>query len=160
MLRKLLPVVLLATSAGAAEFEAVSIKPSPSESRGSGHNISRGRLQGKNQTLRDIVAFAWSLQSYQLSGGARWAGSDHYEIVATFPGDTPESECKQMLQTMLADRFELKVHKESKSISGYALAVGRAGVQFPATTSGQPSMVMSPAPDPGQRRLAATSWPP
>ncbi len=149
--------MLFALIAPAADFEAVSIKPSPSGVRGSGYNLTPGRLRGKNQALRDIVQFAWGVQGFQVTGGPAWAGSDHYEILATFPGETNDAERKLMLQRMLADRFGLIIHKDSKEVSGYALVVSRDGVRFGQAASEEHSLVMGRSATTGQRTLTATS---
>src|SRR5580658_1340649 len=102
------------------QFEVVSVTPSQPMARGGGYNLSRGRLNAKNQSLRDLVKFAFDLQDYQLTGGARWMETDRYEVVATYPGETTGAERGRMMQAMLADRFSLVIHRESKETPGFA----------------------------------------
>src|SRR5580704_3291755 len=75
-------------SAGNPAFDAVSIKPSAPDARGGGFNMSPGRLTAKNQSLKDMVRFAYDIHDYQLSGGLGWTDTERYEVIATFPGET------------------------------------------------------------------------
>src|SRR3569833_236303 len=96
-----------AQTASGPQFDAVSIKLSAPDARGGGYNLSPGHLNAKNQSLRDLVEFAWNLQDYQVSGGPSWVDSEHYEVLATFPAGTSGADRARMMQTMLADRFGL-----------------------------------------------------
>jgi uncharacterized protein (TIGR03435 family) len=139
------------------EFEAVSIKPSPPNARGGGYNLSPGRLNAKNQSLKDLVKFSFDLQDYQVTGGPGWLDTDRYEIFATFPGATTATERGRMMQSMLADRFALAVHQESREVQGYALEVNRGGPKFHAAAPGEHSMMLGRSPATGERTLTATS---
>lgn len=140
------------------EFDAVSIKPSAPDARGGGYNLSPGRLNAKNQSLRDLVKFAYNLQAYQLSGGLGWMDTEHYEVVATFPAAATEARRALMMQAVLADRFGLVVHRESKEVSGYALVVGKNGPKFHAAEPGQQAgLMMGRSAGSGLRTLTATS---
>jgi uncharacterized protein (TIGR03435 family) len=154
----LLSVLLtLMASAGFGQFDAVSIKPASPDARGGGFNISPGRLNGKNVNLKDLVKFAYDLHDYQLSGGMGWAETERYEVVAAFPADTTNTQRAQMLQTMLADRFALTIHREPKEVAGYALIVGKNGAKLHAPEDQQHGMLMSRSPVTGQRTLHGTS---
>ena len=136
-------------------FDAVSIKPSAADARGGGFNLSPGRLTAKNQSLKELVRFAYDLHDYQLSGGLGWTDTERYEVVATFPGGTTNTQRARMMQTMLADRFALTVHRESKEVAGYALVMGKNGPKFHAAESEQPGMMLGRSATSGQRTLNA-----
>jgi uncharacterized protein (TIGR03435 family) len=136
-------------------FDAVSIKPSAPDARGGGFNMSPGRLTAKNQSLKDLVRFAYDIHDYQLSGGLGWTDSERYEVVATFPGETTNARRAQMMQAMLADRFGLAIHRESKEVAGYALVTGKNGPRFHAAESEQNEMMLGRSPSSGQRTLNA-----
>ncbi len=142
---------------GKLEFEAVSIKTAPPGARGGGYNLSPGRLNAKNQSLRDLVKFAFDLQDYQVTGGPGWLDTDRYEIFATYPGATTTAERGRMMQSMLADRLALAVHRESKEVAGYALEVSRNGPKFHAAAPGEHSMMLGRSATTGQRTLTAAS---
>ncbi|HVW10198.1 MAG TPA: TIGR03435 family protein [Bryobacteraceae bacterium] len=110
-------------------FEAVSIKPHPEPI-----NISRSSSSGtyafwEAETLRDLITEAWDLRYYQVPDQPSWIVSEHFDISARAPGsDAPSKETfRQMLQAMLADRFRLRVHFETKEIPVYRLVVSKSG---------------------------------
>jgi uncharacterized protein (TIGR03435 family) len=69
--------------------------------------------------------------SFLDSTGSAWYDSDQYDIVAQAgsPDATPE-QIRQMLQTLLADRFKLAIHREIRDLTHYALVVGKNGPKF------------------------------
>src|SRR5690348_5775144 len=103
---------LCQTPAGSLQFEAVSIHPSALDARGGGFNLLPGRVNAKNQNLKDLVMFAWDLHDYQVSGGPRWTDTDRYEVVATFSGKLSNAQRAQMMQAMLTERFGLVIRHE------------------------------------------------
>lgn len=151
--------VAVAQPAGEPQFDAVSIKPSAPDARGGGYNLSPGRLNGKNQSLRDLVEFGWDLKDYQVSGGPSWVESEHYEVLATFPASTSHADRARMMQTMLAARFGLVVHQDSKEVSGYALITTKNGPKLHAPGNEEPGMMLGRSRATGQRTLTATSQP-
>jgi uncharacterized protein (TIGR03435 family) len=142
---------------GSPAFDAVSMKPSSPDARGGGFNLSPGRLNGKNVNLKDLVRFAYDIHDYQVSGGPGWTETEHYEILATFPAATTNAQRAQMMQTMLADRFALTIHREPKDVAGYALMVGKNGAKLHAPEDPQPGMMLGRSPTTGQRTLHGTS---
>ena len=92
-----------------------------------------GRIVVTNQPLRRLIIFAYGLQSQQLVGGPSWLDSDRFDIVAqaegnispTPPGGLP-GPAQLMMQRLLAERFGLVVHAESREMPVYALTVARS----------------------------------
>jgi uncharacterized protein (TIGR03435 family) len=66
----------------------------------------------------------------QIVGGPRWLDADRYDIDAEVDGQPSREELIKMLQALLADRFQLELHSESREISQYALVVPRKGLNF------------------------------
>ncbi|HEY3840173.1 MAG TPA: TIGR03435 family protein [Bryobacteraceae bacterium] len=102
--------------------------------------------------LKQLIIYAWDLKVYQLFGGPAWVANpstdtDYYDIKAKAEGDEPltESRARQLMQTLLADRFQLRLHRESKEMPVYALVVGKAGPKFkdsaPDSTTGMRASV-------------------
>ncbi len=145
------------SNASQAEFEVVSIKPSPPGARGGGFNLSPGRLNARNRSLKELLEFAYGAQDYQVTGGPAWIDSERYEVSATFAGETTKDERARMMQAALASRFALVVHRESKDVAGYALVVAKSGSKLHPVTPAQSSMMMGRSATPGQRTLTATS---
>jgi uncharacterized protein (TIGR03435 family) len=135
------------------QFEAVSIKSAPPDARGGGYNISPGRITAKNQTLHDLVKFAYNLQDFQLTGGP---DNDHYEIQATYPAATTVAQRRTMMQSLLTSRFSLETHRESKEITGYELILGKKGPKLKNVDPAQQNMMMGRN-SAGLRTLHATS---
>jgi uncharacterized protein (TIGR03435 family) len=138
-------------------FDAVSIRASAPDARGGGFNLSPGRLTAKNRNLKDLVAFAYHLHDYQLSGGPGWTDTERYEIVATFPATTTDEQRARMMQAMLADRFSLVIRRDSKEISGYALVAGKYGPKLHVADGSEHGMMLGRDQATGQRTLTANS---
>ena len=107
-------------------FEVASIKPNNSGGQGATTRMQPGRYTATNVTLRALIVNAYSLQNLQLSGGPRWTTSDHFDIVAKIPADASSAQLQLMLRELLADRFKLVVHNESRQLPVYALVAARS----------------------------------
>jgi uncharacterized protein (TIGR03435 family) len=116
-------------------FEAATVKKNKSGDLE--QHIRRqpgGGLTVTNLPLRQLIVFAYlPLQSFQLVGGPSWIGNDRFDMVAkiegnpppTLPGVTPDALMLAM-RTLLADRFNLKLHHEQREMDIYALALAKA----------------------------------
>ena len=154
-----LTTALAQTAPKQLAFDAVSIKPAQPDARGGGYNLFPGRLNAKNQSLRDLVKFAYTLEDYQLTGGD---DKDRYELIATYPGETTGDQRRLMLQSALAERFALAAHRGQKEISGYELIPGKKGPKLRKAETDQPNMMrggmtLGRSAVTGQRTLHATS---
>src|ERR1041385_943186 len=94
--------------------------------------ISGNRFTEEVASLADLIMDAYHVRRYQISGLPDWGdtGIDVYDIAATLPaGETPTIErTRRMLQTLLADRFHLKIHHDTKELPAYALVPGKGGI--------------------------------
>jgi uncharacterized protein (TIGR03435 family) len=99
------------------------------------------RVSLKNWALLDLIAAAYSVRASQVSGPA-WLSDQDFDIEATLPDGAAKEELNAMLQSLLEDRFGLKVHRATKTSQGFALVVGKDG---PKLNPAEPP----PAPDPG-----------
>jgi uncharacterized protein (TIGR03435 family) len=84
-----------------------------------------GRFRASATTLKFLLEWAYGIQPSQHSGGPSWIDTDRYDIVATAEGNATDNQIKLMAQTLLADRFKLKVHHESKELPVYVISVGK-----------------------------------
>ena len=84
----------------------------------------------QNQSLRGLIAIAWTLQDNQVEGGPKWMDSERYLIQARTAGPSNDPEMRLMLQSLLKDRFQLTFHKETKVVSGFALVTARNGLKI------------------------------
>jgi uncharacterized protein (TIGR03435 family) len=120
-------------------FEVATIKPTPPDWRGGRYATMQGGHQfvARNYTLKYMVAAAYSVTPRTISGGPSWVDSDAYDILAATPGETrPGSDDQmQMLQALLAERFQLRFHTEQKDLSFYALTVTKSGAKLRESTA-------------------------
>ena len=129
-------------------FEVASIKPNKSGESGGG--ISRlpgGRFNANNYLVSRLIALAYRVEDFQMDGGPAWIRSDRFDIVAKAEKDSPigpifgpPDQITLMVRSLLADRFKLVVHAETREMPIYALVLarsdGRLGPQFRPTQCG------------------------
>jgi len=114
-------------------FEVASIKAGDAKDIRSGVHIQPGGLfRTENATLRTLISFAYDLRNYEISGGPPWMDSEIFTIEAKAPAPIPtrrdyETQIKIMIQSLLADRFRLTTHSETRQESVYDLVIARGG---------------------------------
>jgi uncharacterized protein (TIGR03435 family) len=110
-------------------FEAVSIRVHPEPIYVSNSSTSGTIAVWAAGTIRDLIVEGWNLKYYQVPEIARSIGSTHFDITARAPGSAPvaKEEFRAMIRTMLAERFHLKGHLESKEMPVYALVIAKSG---------------------------------
>lgn len=100
-----------------------------------------GRLTATNASLRLLIQFAYAahdsphslpLLASQVVGGPAWINSPGYDIEAKPEGNTDQKHTWLMLQTLLADRFKLALHRETRELPVYALTAAKSGPKLPA----------------------------
>jgi uncharacterized protein (TIGR03435 family) len=121
----LAPVALLAQSPARPQFDVASIKPSQDHGMMYVRALPGGRLL-VNAPARLMLMNAYGLQFSQLAGGPEWLASDIWSIDARAPGNPTRDELMLMLQSLLEERFHLKVHRESREMPVYALTAGKS----------------------------------
>jgi len=110
-------------------YEAASIKLNNSADGHSGTDGYQGRIMFENMPLQRLIAQAYRVSPFQVSGPA-WLQAEHFDIVATYPPEAPGTARQQMLRTLLEDRFKLAVHRDSKEMPGYALVPAKSGFKL------------------------------
>jgi len=91
----------------------------------SGGFLRGGRYEIRKGTMVDLVRLAYGVDADKVLGGPAWLETDRFDIIAKAPQSTSPDTVKLMLQNLLADRFKLVVHKDTKPLAGYALTVGK-----------------------------------
>jgi uncharacterized protein (TIGR03435 family) len=125
----LVPVALCLAQTPPPAFEVASIKPMNIGNTGVHWNSDPGRIKLENMAVRNIIAAAYSLGDSQVSGPA-WLDNTRYTIEAKADEKANEKRMLLMLQTLLADRFKLAAHRETRQASGYALVVAKGGLKI------------------------------
>lgn len=123
-------------------FEVASIKPSEpitpamvaSGKLHAGMKVDGKRVDIGNFGLMQLICKAYDVKTYQVSGPS-WlqaAGitGQRFDIVANLPEGATKEQVPQMLQSLLAERFKLAIHRESKDQAVYALVVGKGGAKL------------------------------
>ena len=129
-------------------FEAASIKPQAPSSDGSIRTMVQfppnGRLTAAGATVKTLICVAYGLSDFQVLGGPNWIEEDRYDVLAT-PGSALEEQLqkmksddntqakRQMLQALLADRFKLILHHDTKELPIYGLVVAKSGSKLQET---------------------------
>jgi uncharacterized protein (TIGR03435 family) len=88
---------------------------------------------------------AYDVKTYQLTG-PEWMSAERYEIIAKVPPGTTKEQFNLMLQNLLAERFHLAVHHETKEIQGYELVKGKSGPKLKPSTETGPDVEPTEAP--------------
>jgi uncharacterized protein (TIGR03435 family) len=139
-------------------FEVASIKPSEPVTPAMvaagklhvGMKIDAKRVDIGNFTLLQLMCKAYDVKPYQVSGPS-WLmmlNGQRFDIVANLPEGATKEQVPQMLQALLADRFKLAIHRESKDQAIYAMVVGKGGLKIKETE--EPAVAPdAPAPNPG-----------
>jgi uncharacterized protein (TIGR03435 family) len=108
------------------EFEVATIKPNNSGSRNGGTTMPAiGRFQGTNVTLHELVARAYGIRDFQIVGGPDWINDDRFDVAGKPPESAPPQSQAAMLRELLAQRFKLAVHKETREQPVYSLVIAR-----------------------------------
>jgi len=120
-------------------FEVASVKASPPVPFGQSININlgtarRGELSLGNTTLGECIRFAYGLVSEDQVAGPAWINDreTRFDILAKASPDTPRERLLLMLQSLLAERFQLEFHREPRKIAHYALVVAKNGPKLRA----------------------------
>ncbi len=105
----------------------VSIRPSKPAEPG-GFSITTGRFQASNVTARFLIAIAYEVQNFQVTGGPSWVDVDRFNVEAKLEdAERDKGQERAMIQSLLADRFKLVLHRQEGETSTYALVVGPKG---------------------------------
>lgn len=128
-------------------FEVASIKPAAPDAPGMFIQIQPGGgLRVSNMNLKQLISYAYDVRDFQVSGGPGWVNSDRFDIQArpAHAGDAPTSaddfrnqtdaqrktmadQMRERTRTLLADRFQLVVRRETKEAPVYALQIAKGG---------------------------------
>jgi uncharacterized protein (TIGR03435 family) len=124
------------------QFEVASVKPSAPGSRGPTiYNPTRERFAITSITTKSLIAYAYDVRDFQVSGGPSWVGSKEYDIVAKPQGEASNERILAMARGLLAERFNLTLHHESKDMPVLALVVAKGGPRLqPSVGTGGPEV--------------------
>ncbi len=129
------------------EFEVATVKKTPPPGSDNavalGVKIDGSQVRVGGMPLRDCIALAYRVRPYQISG-PDWMSTERFDIAAKFPAGEKADKFLPMMQALLADRFGLKVHREPKEMSVYALLIGKPPLRLTESPI-DPDAPVSPA---------------
>ena len=130
-------------------FEVASVKPSAPDVAGLFVEPQPGgsiRITGG--TVKNLIAVAYNAREFAISGGPGWVSSDRFDIDARAPHlsaseNSPANaqQLRERLKSLLAERFQLAIHPESKEQNVYALLIGKSGPKIHDAEPGSRSMI-------------------
>lgn len=112
------------------EFDVVSIKPADPAAPGRMAQPTPGGFRGRNLRLFELIMNGWHLNRDQIIGGPNWLETAAWDIDARFPAGANLAQAPQMMQAMLADRFRLVTHRETRILPVYALTAVKSGIKL------------------------------
>jgi uncharacterized protein (TIGR03435 family) len=156
-------------------FEVASIRPTAmdlqklaasvqaGEAPNIGIRVTRSQATYSFMTLRELIVTAYDLRNPGLISGPDWlsnGGAPRFDIVAKLPDDATVDQAPKMLQALLAERFNLVVHRETKDQSVMALIVDRGGPKLTETTADElPDFDPNAPLKPGERQMDSPQGP-
>jgi uncharacterized protein (TIGR03435 family) len=117
-------------------FEVATIKPHDPNSHRQGWHVRGDRFLIEDQTVTSLMMYAFSIDKHQVADVPDRLGNAHYDIEGTIdtPGEPSLRQQQEMIQKLLADRFQLKFHHEQRELPVYAIQLAKGGAKLkPAT---------------------------
>ncbi|HVV45766.1 MAG TPA: TIGR03435 family protein [Bryobacteraceae bacterium] len=143
---KLAAVILLTVLPAFSQmaFDAASVRPVRDDTRTWAiRQVTTTRYRSLSNVMQ-LITWAWNVKNYQILNAPSWTSEDRFEIQATTANPSSTADQREMLQSLLKERFGLKVHHETREIPVYALVVGKNGMKL---------AVAKENPEPGHRGI-------
>ncbi len=122
--------------AQAQTFEVASIKPAPSTTEWGYRFAPGGRAVLTGFRLRDLILLAWQVRDFQIIGTTGWMDAERFNIEAKAEGNPDREESRRMVQSLLADRFQLKLHRETRELPKFVLVRAKGELRLTPSKEG------------------------
>lgn len=141
--------------APAFEIADVHVSARSANPRMTGGLLLAGRYELQKANMVDLIRTAYSVDADNVIGGPSWLESDRFDVVAKTPPSTSPEKATLMLRALLADRFKLVVHNDTRPMPAFVLTVGKGKPKLKeADGSGSPGcQVQRPTPEIDRSRL-------
>lgn len=128
---------------GRPVFEVASIKPSHNTAGPNRNDIAPGgqRFTATNSSLKLLIMIAYDVSDRQVSDGPGWLNSEFYDVEAKAERPATRQQIHLMLQSLLADRFKLRIRKQTREVPMYVLTAENYQSHLRENTSGGESRV-------------------
>jgi uncharacterized protein (TIGR03435 family) len=114
------------------EFDVASVKTAPpiaaEQQVNVGVQVDGAQVHCSNCSLKECIQIAYRLKDYQVTG-PDWL-SERLQVDAKLPAGAKREQVPEMMQALLADRFGMKAHRETKELPVYAIAVAKGGLRI------------------------------
>jgi uncharacterized protein (TIGR03435 family) len=129
------PPAAAPAASAAPEIEAATIKPVKEPNPNNMHDRTEGRrLSMRYTSLRDLMMMAYEVDPRQIVGGPAWVATDEYDIDLVVADGVQVNQCEEaVLAELMADRFQLKFHREQRMMAVYVLEVAKGGPKLKAS---------------------------
>ena len=125
-------------------FDVTSVKPNTSGEQGGSSKAQPGRYVGVNVTLKRVIGLVYR-PVQEFIGGPDWINTDRFDIEGSVEGTPTQDQMLEMLRSLLADRFKLAVHRETRQMPAYALTLARGDGRLGAELHAVPPCTPPPA---------------
>jgi uncharacterized protein (TIGR03435 family) len=107
-------------------FEVATIKPSNPDFQGKLFTVKGREVLTLGTTLSDLITFAYNVHTRQVTGGPPWMESDKYDVTGRplAEGTPNDRQLREMIRTLLEDRFKLAIRRDKRDMQAYAITVG------------------------------------
>ena len=122
---------------GQPQFEVASIRPSSDQLNqvNVGLRVTGSQVRVTYMSVKDYVGIAYRVRPQQITG-PDWIAEERFDISAKIPDGVAATHVPEMLQSLLTERFQLKVHRETKEFPVYVLAVAKEGLKLTEVAPG------------------------
>lgn len=164
-------VAFAQTAPGKLAFEVATVKPSPpldmmklrdqvqaGKMPRFGPHISASQAQYIYMSLKDLIANAYDVKAYQITGPA-WLATERFDILAKMPEGASQDDAPKMLQALLDERFKLAAHRDNQERPVLALEVGKDGPKLKESPASSVPIDENAPLKPGERQLDTPDGP-
>jgi len=118
-------------------FEVATIKPTDPNDSSTGFHINGHRIFIENETVNNMITFAFAVHSEQIVDGPRWFATDHYDVkgVPDVDGQPNVTQMRQMVQDLLEERLHIRFHRDKRELLVYAITVAKNGPRLSKSKS-------------------------
>jgi uncharacterized protein (TIGR03435 family) len=113
-----------------------------------GNAIRDGRYELHNATMVDLIRIAYGVEAEKVMGGPSWLELDRYTVIAKAPSGTSLDNARSMLRPLLADRFKLAVHEDTRPLTAFVMTVAGKHKMKEAAGGSAPGCQPQPPPQP------------
>ena len=106
-------------------FDVISIRPRTADTPRGPIPNAPDRFVRPNVSVAQLIEFAYEIRDFQIINGPGWLRSDRFEVSAKAESAVTQGQMRLMVQRLLADRFGLRVHRDTREMDTYALVTAR-----------------------------------